>query len=99
MVKQIQLGGFMSHQFANASGGKKFRSQVRRRAQGMAEDGSSVEIRDDNGRLVDCGMGEAERSSYLRPTPRSRAIEDALSSDRAAVDAWLDAPEDGSDYA
>lgn len=70
-TRTIDLGGFMSRRFAEGQAGKKFRAQVRRRAQTMSDaDGSSVEVRDENGRLVDYLTGPHEYSEVLRtPLP------------------------------
>ena len=55
----ITLGGFMSRQWHNELGGKKFRTQIRRRAcrSGGAE---AVEICDGSGALVDYIPSDAE---------------------------------------
>lgn len=58
-MKTMQLGGFMSRQWDNETGGGKFRKQIRRRAirMGGAE---AVEIRTEYGNLVDYIPSDAE---------------------------------------
>lgn len=66
ITKMIHLGGFMTRQFLDERSGKKFRSQVRRRAQRMADDdGSSTEIRGNDDALLDYCMGPTEYRGLL----------------------------------
>lgn len=68
MVITIRLGGFMSRRYVEQLSGKKFRSQARRRAQRMSDaaNGASVEVRDENGSLIDYLMGESEYKSLIK---------------------------------
>ena len=51
-MQTMTLSGFMTRQWHSANG-KKFRSQVRRRAERQGGDHQSVEIRDADGFMVD----------------------------------------------
>lgn len=64
-IKTIRLTGFMTRRWREEIDGKKFRSQVRRRAEELAEDGSSVEIVDSTGERVDYFCGTEEHRSMM----------------------------------
>ena len=65
-MKTMQLNGFTSRRWHEGNSGKKFRAQMRRRAEKMGGDDDSVEIRDEDGRLVDYYMCPKELSAAAR---------------------------------
>lgn len=70
-VKTIKLTGFLSRQWQDEQGGKKFRKQIRRRAVGEAA-GESVRILFDNGKTADYLPSSAELESTAAGGRRRR---------------------------
>ena len=65
-MKTMQLNGFTSRRWHEGLSGKKFRAQMRRRAEKMGGTDDSVEIRDESGSLVDYYMCPTEYASSMR---------------------------------
>lgn len=65
-MKTMQLNGFTSRRWHEGNSGKKFRAQMRRRAEKMGGADDSVEIRDESGKLVDYYMCPTEYASSMR---------------------------------
>lgn len=63
---RIDLNGFTSRQWHNELGGKKFRSQVRRRAERLGGERNDVDIYDSNGFKVDVYTCPATMAEYHR---------------------------------
>ena len=61
----MNLGGFMSRQWHNATSGAKFRKQIRKRAARTGGRSQSIEIRDESGFMVDYYMCDDEYQDLL----------------------------------